>query len=375
MAFLNDKTLFCDFCPFASKWKITLKSHFSEKHATVGNNRGTDMLTETACNIPNEDIPSYPNEKLFLKDKIRKHTERKNKVYYCKDCAVVFKTEMLLENHQIKFRCSIDGMIWSEAKVAKNVCELCGFQTENDQLQTNHKCEMKPLLRCNLCSYATRLEGKYELHTSLEHMAPLKCNQCEFKAPNNPLKPNYGLYMMTRHMDSSHSTQLYICHICNEQVKSKYRLGYHIETKHTQFNCSECGKSENTKHKLKRHMVQNHDHRSPLCSFCEFSAPTKYILDKHQQQMHSFKAAFPCRQCTFNGQSKYLLEKHIKTNHSAESWFTCNECEYKGESRYMLLKHHKFKHIEDPWYMCNQCKIKIKSKHLFKKHLKLNHDK
>ena len=159
MAFLNDKTFFCDFCPFVSKWKITLKSHFSEKHATVGNNRGTDMLTETAYNIPNEDIPNYPNEKLFLKDKIRKHTERKNKVYYCKDCAVVFKTEMLLENHQIKFRCSIDGMIWSEAKVAKNVCELCGFQTENDQLQTNHKCEMKPLLRCNLCSYATRLKG------------------------------------------------------------------------------------------------------------------------------------------------------------------------------------------------------------------------
>ena len=72
----NEKTLFCDFCPFASKWKITLKSHNTEKHNGKSYETKTLSLTKvTTGECHKGNVPKRPKKNNKGSDRVVHYSE------------------------------------------------------------------------------------------------------------------------------------------------------------------------------------------------------------------------------------------------------------------------------------------------------------
>ena len=179
----------------------------------------------------------------------------------CEDCGISFKSRGTMENHQKKCKC---GNFISFSKeisvnsVENRLCDLCAFSTNNSELMEKHICKILPLLQCKKCPYASRLLPKMDLHNSFEHMAPLKCSQCDYISQNKPSNHHAAKYTMTKHMDK-HYIGIFDCFECGDTFKVNQRLSYHIKAKHCSYICQECSKEESSAYKLKQHIKKMHN--------------------------------------------------------------------------------------------------------------------
>ena len=103
------------------------------------------------------------------------------------DCGISFKAQGTLENHQKKYKCG-NSKSFSKGKSANSIrnqlCDLCGFSTNNIVLLEKHTCTILPLLTCEKCPYTLRLLTKLDFHNSFQHMAPGKCSICNYTSKN-----------------------------------------------------------------------------------------------------------------------------------------------------------------------------------------------
>ena len=259
----------------------------------------------------NKSMPILKNAKQYEPEK------EKDSPGMCDDCGISFKSQGTMERHQKKFKCGERAIYLLETSanlVKTRICKLCGFSTNNEESLKIHNCELFPKINCEKCPYSTRLVTKLDLHKSLEHMVPLKCNQCDYQKQHNLKDPMAAKKSMYKHI-AMHNVGLYECFECGETFKVKQKLTYHITSKHLQYKCQECNKEEASAYKLNQHIKKLHTHVKITCTLCGFLAPSKHLLQKHNNRAHFQSASFVCTSCAYRAESKYLLKKHLKEKH------------------------------------------------------------
>ena len=138
-----------------------------------------------------------------------------------------------------------------------SICNKCGFSTNNEELVTSHTCTILPKINCAECPYSTRLVNKMDMHMSFEHMAPLKCSQCNYETIHNPKHRYAAKYSMSTHMDL-HNIGTFDCFECGETFKVKRKLTYHIKSKHLQYICQDCNTEDSSPYRLNQHIKKTH---------------------------------------------------------------------------------------------------------------------
>ena len=260
----------CSICPFSEDSKSKLEIHTNNVH-NVSNSKDDDPKNEDSdkgakvLDGIKEDIPVI-----------------------CGDCGIAFKTQGKMERHQKKYKCGEYALYKSETSstsVKNCICDICGFSTNNEELVTKHSCTILPKINCDSCLYSTRLVTKMDMHKSFEHMAPLKCSQCDYQTQHNPKHPHSAKYSMSKHMDM-HNVGTYDCFECGETFKVKQKLTYHIKSKHLQYICQDCNKEESSAYRLDQHIKKIHIIVQMVCTICDFIAPSKYLIEKHNKNAH-----------------------------------------------------------------------------------------
>ena len=102
------------------------------------------------------------------------------------------------------------------------------------------------------------------------------------------------------------------CPHCDYKCISKTLIRKHIQSRHTYSNeeiCDLCGKSFNTKDKLKRH-IETHSDISETCPEC---GKLYRNLKRHLFVVH--KHRYPCPECPRDFQAQLGLDTHRRNEH------------------------------------------------------------
>jgi len=234
--------------------------------------------------------------------------------FTCEDCELSFKSEKTLKNHQIKYRCGTETFKQVASSFYKGVCELCGFTTSKLQHYRNHACVLNPRIKCEGCSYTTRLEHRMEMHLAAGHHGSISCSICEYQ-PNNIFEAT-SRYLLEKHMQEQHSIDFdYPCAQCDFQGTNANTLKHHFEKTHKVHKCEECNVQEKSAYRLKQHIAKFHDVGKVHCALCDFKAASKYLVEKHQKKDHLEDCFYSCDKCGYKGNSAYMLNKHLKAKH------------------------------------------------------------
>ena len=293
----------CIVCPFFAESKNKLEIHANKMH-----NFQDDIKIEVSQK--SAQVVAENKEDIPVK---------------CGDCEISFKSQGQMERHQKKYKCGkyasrVRVRVRGSYYVQNSICNKCGFSTNNQDLVTNHTCSILPKINCDKCPYSTRLVSNMDMHKSFEHMAPLKCSQCNYETKHNPKHPHadkYYKYSMSHHMEM-HNVGNYDCFECDETFKVKHKLTYHIKSKHLQYICQDCNKKESSAYRLNQHIEKTHMHNvgNYECFECGETFKVKQNLTYHNKSKH---LQYICKDCDKEESSAYRLNQHIRKTHSVIS--------------------------------------------------------
>ena len=162
-------------------------------------------------------------------------------------------------------------------EVLKYTCEICNFETNNNQHLTGH----------------------------MTRHSHLKCKDC-----NLQLK-TMGLFR--RHMETIHKSQ------------SKKDTGNQETTERStdssnKLGCDMCSMELVNENHLKRHMMSAHGgDKFIYCTVCDFRSSSQVQHTKHMEVAHSKY----CDMCDYKAISRANLEKHIQETHRQQKTKTC----------------------------------------------------
>ena len=185
---------------------------------------------------------------------------------------------------------------------------------------------------------------------------------------------------LKQHILTDHKPNSYKCQNveCDRIFTTKARMLDHVDVIHMNregkkwgkyilsYICpfDVCGKIENTKVSLAKHIASNHRGNHGLsfkCKFCGEEFLDQYKLGGHRRRKHpeesEFKAVepFPCLFCNKKIKTKYSLNNHMSRKHSdipEDQRLTperpkssqCKFCEKSFQSKYVLRDHTRVEH-------------------------------
>ena len=113
------------------------------------------------------------------------------------------------------------------------------------------------------------------------------------------------------------STKLeWICKICNNVLKSKEGLSYHLNAIHDEmkYPCSKCDYQGPTKNILKRHINIKHKNIKQHCNQCDYQTAYSTDLIRHRKIRHE-GLRHPCDKCDYMALYIANLHQHKRIKH------------------------------------------------------------
>lgn len=241
--------------------------------------------------------------------------------------------------------------------------------------ETTPKCPDVELLSYS-CPYCSMMFSNYNnFRSHLKNHQSFK----KFKCIQGDCKDFYDTFeMLIRHVASSHITQLYTCHICNEPFSSLGSIASHelshndfgkdsIQTK--QYKCSQCDAVFTKPDKLSLHMLtENH---KKVCIHCQKTFASDKRLRLHLQ-IHRNLKPFQCNICNKSFHMKKYLSSHMLKHGTKE--FQCSVCKCMF-NRSDILQRHMRTHSSYKMFPCTYkdttgCKREFSRKDKLKLHLR-----
>ncbi|XP_029293427.1 zinc finger protein 79-like [Cottoperca gobio] len=151
------------------------------------------------------------------------------------------------------------------------------------------------------------------------------------------------------------------CHFCGKGFQYIGSLMKHIKTHEKKTDCTECGKTCQSKQELVAHLKSCHN-KTCFCGICGKTFAKMRSLRLHEKT-HKGMKEFVCQECGKTFSQKVHLIVHMRT-HSGEKPYHCDICG-KAFSQSTYLTIHKRSHSGEKPYQCGLCgKLFNTSSHL-----------
>ncbi|CAL8149209.1 unnamed protein product [Orchesella dallaii] len=297
-------------------------------------------------------------------------SHRKKGCYKCADCGNPSTSKWKLTHHMKECKAHIERQILRRKSGEVMACCFChrSYSTQS-------------LLQTHLIGFHNELLSKEARFL------------CEVSGCNQSFERHLELAQhLCSHVDSDSGAPLstYTCDSCGFAFLKKEELCRHkmVHNKQKPFNeCSECGKSFETKARERYHFRMVHKPTS--CSSCEVVSNGLYELQEHMSKNHDITNSFPCPVCHKKLKTKLTLYMHTRHVHNKSLQtmekeeggerlveqlrpHKCQVCSKGFHSEYTLRRHILNVHGDES-HMCAQCGSIYKSKKYLDAHVLRQH--
>jgi len=203
----------------------------------------------------------------------------------------------------------------------KEICPDCGKFYEPKYLKNIHyyKCNNLPIPGVNAegkftCPDCGKIFSKKvylynhvkRLHSSEEFM----CHLCDYRSKNKDY--------LREHL-AAHEKRTWTCAKCGSTLSSKKSYQNHMRAMHTEAGqdlvpCPECGKEFKSYH-MYSHMNRVHKPKKFQCTYCDYKTINNFNLKLHVSKMHLGKKELDKEECDLCGIKTTNLEYHKKIHH------------------------------------------------------------
>jgi len=299
MVIIEDTTKYqCGVCSEDCLNEEDLKNHFATKHESViyHDHYKPSRKFKYRCTM----CDRFFLTKMQLANHIKKGI---HKLFKCKDCSKVLKTQEGLDQHVNAHKC------------AKNY--KCG------------KCGEEFRWRSEFRRHAESVHGQIITESSI-------CTLCN---------KSVVIKRMNEHIKHVHGNDKpFQCKVCQKRCTKASELKNHMRS-HTgerPFSCDQCGATFSYSHILSRHKKFHAGARKFGCSICNKSFLQRSDLVKHSR-VHSGEKPFKCEMCDRAFARVDYLKKHSLL-HANPPKFTCSKCGETLNSAETLKRHIKNAH-------------------------------
>ncbi|XP_038122596.1 zinc finger protein 624-like [Culex quinquefasciatus] len=294
----------CEHCGKTFAFQYNLAVHRVKEH-------GSTETPTKICLPPKTSLPPnlrcdqcgklYHHKANLAKHKAKVHgigeAPPKSFVHTCKHCKKQLTSWKSLVEH-LKF---IHGEIIDPTQIA--LCPLCLKRFTTAEELSGHSCsrrnqgEMDLPFKCDLCDKAysgqTSLYAHYSVHPEYHNF---KCDQCPSGFFN---KTRLNIHKKALHVSKDDYLE---CNICNMRYKNQQVLRYHQKLHAIRAYCCEfCGKSFETRERLRAHQYNKHAIQDALPYKCSFPKCDKSFLYNCQLKSHE--------QCHKNKKSPLYVQR------------------------------------------------------------------
>lgn len=352
--------------------------------------------------------------------KLSSHMKAEHRLYLCKECGEVCKSEHSLAYHIVKHK---------EKDISN--CSGCGKQFATSHTMQRHKkggfcpgegertekvAKPEPTFRCDPCNETFQTIGSFNYHKT-KHCGPTACAGCHksFASPTTlkihirsgvcsavqdeqPSTSGAGLMIKCNICDLlfetekalkdhriKHATPT-VCPGCDKTFASKISLAAHIRkglcpTGKTKMDllkikegpvfCDKCGKQFSKQSKLQLHINHGFCEKSEAsahartCKICKEEQQSMYKLGIHMKEKHPEKL-FSCDICGTGSTTEQGLERHKKIHIEGKLAFCCPVCQEDFPTKRML-RSHRIAHAGPQ--KCNVCDKVVTSKSAMRSHM------
>ncbi|CAG9825096.1 unnamed protein product [Phaedon cochleariae] len=358
----------CSVCSFRTKYKHYLGQHMKTIHG------------------PDADAPKkYPCTKCSFRNNSR-HRLRVHQLTHL-DIADKFKCEHCDFESKIKY--FVDRHLCSNKPVERPLyrCSLCSYTSKLKTGVYNHMTvHKKPsetnMYECELCPYKSKwphcLRNHLKTHKT-EEVPVHKCEHCDFQANNK-----YSVRTHAQKHDGPRKKKIHQCDVCAYQCLSKRQLGKHMEThkalsERQWFACAQCDYKTIEKINLKRHVISSEEpsyynrddgyHKNELWD--------GKILDvKKSPKKRSQNKRFVCDTCQYQTDSLTTIRNHIRSHKklSEVKNYKCPICpkrsKYKASVKAHIQSIHRDPKLSKPKkFSCGNCDFTAKQLYGLRKHM------
>ena len=162
----------------------------------------------------------------------------------------------------------------------------------------------------------------------------------------------------------------YKCQICGITKWSTEALNAHHRKRHTQLDCTVCGKTFDLATMLLHHMY-THFPRKFYCDKCSYHCHFQSKLDHHKithREQPTHKCMYP--KCGKWFKHKGELTLHIETHRKV--WYDCEKCNFSTQL-IKYLKEHEQSHQDELLHSCDICGEKFRWRSGVKRHKEKKH--
>lgn len=187
------------------------------------------------------------------------------------------------------------------------VCHICFNRFARLGSLRAHAClhsNTTPEHICKYCSKSFRWKSNLRVHYAMRNREKMVCETCKKILPIDKIEQHRN-----QHLDQSLQ-----CQYCEKAYSNKYKVNYHIRSKHPQVNawqCQYCTESFKKANERRAHIYNQHHKEEIQCHQCQKTFTTQQSLQKHQSIHDTAFEPFQCEICGQLFSLKRNLYSHI----------------------------------------------------------------
>ena len=318
---------------------------------------------------------------------LEKHEKKhiKKAVFKCEDCTKEFLSSRMLEVHMQRRR-NCQGQ-----KTGHIQCDSCAKKFSSIQVLRKHKKvdDCQTIITCENCQKYIK-EFSYNMHLITCKvnftLSDLMCKTCFKRFPDIE---SFGSHLKT-HPEGG----IYKCELCVNTFAHKNHVIKHAKIHTKKYKCEHCSKMFHRSKSLKGHMNIHVGGKPWECNRCLKRFHNKEILIHHAKRLHPNQVneivqirkrpldeevmsrmevsenGWNCTECQMISRHKDRVKRHVERVHLKRKPYICYICD-KPYSINLLLKNHILRHTGEKPYPCLKCNGRFQSR----KNLRLHNKK
>ena len=249
------------------------------------------------------------------------------------------------------------------------------FDLPVDEDDDENEEDIKGDFKCLVCSQLFDTAGKLSNHActtlaSTQHSKTDDDDSDDFQIVDDKTKTHLNL--RKKHKKNKKKNEQLKCSECDLKCSTEHKLRIHMLREHNigkdreRCLCSLCGKtlvgrSNFKKHEREKHGIDNIFRKrivKPLkinCSKCSNSFESVSDLNDHAINCQEVSHNFNCPSCPLTWCSGPVLNLHLKSDHKMQEIYTCNVCGKCFKRKISVDSHNKVEHEGIKDHVCHLC--------------------